>query len=73
MAYQDSVNQLKERFPDLAIALSRCTNLDRAIQYLASCETFSLSKMEVIAQDEFTHDVLVPFACNSDYLVLGST
>ncbi len=73
MSYQDSVNALKECFPDLAAALSRCTNLDRAIQFLASNEMFSLSKMDVIAQDEFTHDVLVPFANSTQYLVLGCT
>jgi len=73
MSYQDSVNMLKERFPDLATELSRCTNLDRAIQYLGQNETFLLSKMDVVAQDEFTHDVLVPFAKSSEYLVLGST
>ncbi|MBS1952608.1 MAG: hypothetical protein JST89_00335 [Cyanobacteria bacterium SZAS-4] len=73
MTYQESVNELRASFPELATALSRCTNLDRAIQYLAKNEMFSLSKMDVIAQDEFTHDVLVPFTERADYLVLGST
>ncbi|CAN5180681.1 hypothetical protein BH10CYA1_BH10CYA1_61100 [soil metagenome] len=73
MPYQDSVSALKERFPDVAAALSLCTNLDRAIQYLSSSELFSLSRMDVIAQDEFTHDVLVPFAQGAQYLVFGST
>ena len=73
MSYQDGLKVLRTRFPDLAAALSRCTNLDRAMRYLASNETFLLSKMDVIAQDEFTHDVLVPFAHSAEYLVFGST
>ncbi len=73
MSYQDSVSALKARFPDVAAALSLCTNLDRAIQYLVSNEMFALSRMDVVAQDEFTHDVLVPFAQSEEYLVFGST
>lgn len=73
MSYQDSVSALMARFPDVAAALSQCTNLDRAIQYLILNEMFALARMDVIAQDEFTHDVLVPFAQSEEYLVFGST
>lgn len=73
MSYQDGIEVLRKAFPELASALSECSNLDRAIRYLRTDEAFLLSAMDVIAQDEFTHDVLIPFAQCEKYLVLGST
>lgn len=73
MSYQDGIEILRGTFPELASALSACTNLDRAIRYLHTNKVFQLSAMDVIAQDEFTHDVLIPFAQSERYLVFGST
>ncbi|MFN8552507.1 MAG: hypothetical protein U0103_13615 [Candidatus Obscuribacterales bacterium] len=73
MSYRDGIEVLRAAFPELASALSACTNLDRAIRYLSTNQAFLLSAMDVIAQDEFTHDVLIPFAQSEKYLVLGST
>ncbi len=71
--YLDSVNALIDEFPEVAAALSKCTNLDRAIQYVLSSDFFLPSQMDVIAQDEFTHDVFIPFAKGEKCLVLFAT
>lgn len=73
MSYQDDLRNLRDKHGELSDGLSQCTNLDRALRYLASNPMFALSRMDVVAQDEFTHDVLIPFAEGPKYLILGST
>lgn len=46
--------------------------LDKAIRFLEN-KRFPLSMMDVVAQDEFSHDVIVPFIGLQEYLVLGVT
>jgi hypothetical protein len=72
LSYIDSVNQIKECDAELAQALSEVTNLDRALRKLEQLR-FRMAEMDVIAQDEFSHDVLIPFAEGERYLVLGVT
>ena len=47
-------------------------SLEKAIRYLET-KAFPLNLMEVIAQDEFNHDVVVPFPGEQAYLALAVT
>jgi len=47
-------------------------NLDRALRLLEK-KNFPLHQMDVVAQDEFSHDVIVPFPSPPDVLVLSVT
>jgi hypothetical protein len=60
---KDKINQ-----PKLIADLQTLRNLDRALRYLER-EQFP----DVVAQDEFSHDILVPFAAPPHVLVLGVT
>ncbi len=47
-------------------------NLDRAMRYLEK-EEFLPREMDVVAQDEFSHDVVIPFTKRPYVLVLSVT
>jgi hypothetical protein len=70
--FNDSIKLLSIRYPGLAKGLGQCVNLDKAFRYLES-ENFILAQMDVIAQDEFSHDVCIPFPDNQTYIVIGAT
>ncbi|MBX3072762.1 hypothetical protein KF707_02585 [Candidatus Obscuribacterales bacterium] len=72
MAFNDDVHVLSIRYPSLAKGLGQCVNLDKAFRFLES-ENFPLAQMDVIAQDEFSHDVCVPFPDNQAFIVIGAT
>ena len=72
MRFNDDVQLLSIRYPNLAKGLGQCVNLDKAFRYLES-EKFLLAQMDVIAQDEFSHDVCVPFPDGQTYIVIGAT
>ena len=52
--------------------LEEKTSLEKALRYLEK-KRFPLHLMEVIAQDEFSHDVVIPFLGEGSFLTLGVT
>lgn len=70
--FLDNVNELGKGYPELADGLGRSSNLDRALRFLSSFG-FAIGEMEVVAQDEFTLDVIFPFNGEQKWLVLGTT
>lgn len=52
--------------------LNEMKSLEKALRYLES-KDFPLKLMEVIAQDEFSHDVVIPFPGSQSFLALGVT
>lgn len=52
--------------------LRALNTLERALRVLEA-EGFPLNRMEVVAQDEFSHDVLVPFPEGTQWIALGVT
>ena len=57
---------------DLVSELNAQKSLEKALRYLES-KGFPLQQMEVIAQDEFSHDVVVPFPGLHNFIALGVT
>jgi hypothetical protein len=57
---------------NLIADLNAQKSLEKALRYLES-NGFPLQQMEVIAQDEFSHDVVVPFPGLQNFLALGVT
>lgn len=53
-------------------ALSTSTTLDAAFRKLEQWQ-FPLIEMEPIAQDEFSHDIVIPFPNHQEFLVIGTT
>lgn len=56
----------------LIAELREIKSLEKALRYLESMN-FPLRHMEVIAQDEFSHDVVIPFPESQQFLALGVT
>jgi hypothetical protein len=56
----------------LVAEIEALKNLDRSMRYLEQ-HKFPLHLMDVVAQDEFSHDVLIPFAEPPTVLVLSVT
>ncbi|MBZ0185257.1 MAG: hypothetical protein K8F91_03320 [Candidatus Obscuribacterales bacterium] len=57
---------------ELLESLNQAGNLDRAFRCLEQAD-FCLAQMDVLAQDEFSHDVIVPVPDSVLYLVLAVT
>ncbi len=53
-------------------ALNAMTNLEEVIRFLAPAG-FPLAKMDSVAHDEFTLDLVVPFPAGPRHLVIGIT
>ena len=61
------------RFDNIKTELLNLKNLEKALRFLEA-QQFPLDRMEVIAQDEFSHDVVVPYPENSpNFLAIGVT
>ena len=66
------MNETKMQYSEVIAEIRTLKNLDKALRYLEK-EQFPLHQMDVVAQDEFSHDVLVPFATPPHVLILSVT
>lgn len=57
---------------DFIESVRSLSTLERALRALEAAG-FPLHRMEVVAQDEFSHDVLVPFPEGEEFMALGVT
>ena len=57
---------------NLANEMLQMKSLDKALRYLET-KGFQLRLMDVIAQDEFSHDVILPFPESHRFLAIGVT
>lgn len=57
---------------DITSELMQVKSLEKALRLLGS-KSFPLQLMEVIAQDEFSHDVVIPFPGLRSFIALGVT
>jgi hypothetical protein len=57
---------------DIDAEIRQFKTLEKALRFLES-KSFPLQLMEVIAQDEFSHDVVIPFPGLLSFLALGVT
>lgn len=67
-----TMNETEIKQSEVIAEIRTLKNLDKALRYLEK-EQFPLHQMDVVAQDEFSHDVLVPFATPPHILVLSVT
>ena len=52
--------------------ISAITNLEKAFRFLQQ-KNFPLQLMDLVAQDEFSHDVILPLPDSTKFLVIGVT
>lgn len=72
MEYADHVALLAERHAGLAREIARFNTLENVLRWMQD-RGFSLASLDVITQDEFSHDVFLPLRPGKGYLVFGIT
>ncbi len=72
MEYQDYIAALRTQRPDLAEALGRFYTLENVLGWMRE-QGIPLSAVEIVAQDEYSHDFLVPLGDEGNFLVFGCT
>src|SRR5262245_50876290 len=69
MQYSDYLTELRATDPQLASALGSITNLEHVLSWMQASR-LSLANIDVLAQDEYSHDLLIPLLDNR-WLVFG--
>ena len=59
-------------FTELITAIRQTKYLEKALRFLES-QSFPLNLMELVQQDEFSHDMILPFPDHQNFLVLFIT
>jgi hypothetical protein len=72
MDYGAQVAALAGTYPDLASELSTLLNLEYALGWIRR-RGLSLAALDLVAQDEFSHDLLIPLAAGGPWIVFGVT
>jgi hypothetical protein len=72
MEYQEYVNLLGATHRELARELAPFNTLENVLGWMKA-RGLSLATLDVVAQDEYSHDVLIPFGPDGSYLVFGVT
>jgi hypothetical protein len=70
--YLESVERLREARPELAAALALYRTLKRLFPWLQS-RGQDLAALDLITQDEYCHDLLVPLGPSGEWLAFGMT
>ena len=70
MEYSDCIADLRFSRPDLADRIAKFTNLEHILNWLTA-DNYPLGSLDMITQDEFCHDLLLPLG--NDWLVFGMT
>ncbi len=71
MNYEEHVQHLACQDPALARAVGRFTSLEHVLPWMMR-EGLPSDGLDVLAQDEYSHDLLLPLA-DGRYLVFGMT
>jgi hypothetical protein len=70
--FQDHLASVGQRHPDLADELARFNTLENVLRWMPK-RGLSLATIDVVTQDEFSHDVLVPLEDGKLHLAFGVT
>jgi hypothetical protein len=70
MNYADDVTTLSSSHPDVAQTISRFVTLEHILDWMKR-EGHPLGSLDMVTQDEFCHDLLLPIG--PDWLVFGMT
>lgn len=68
MEYSDYIADLQRSRPKIAKQIARFTNLEHILNWLTA-QNYPLAALDMVTQDEFCHDLLVPL--DGDWLVFG--
>jgi len=63
---------ISPEFAELVTAVLQTKYLEKALRLLES-QNFPLNMMELVQQDEFSHDMILPFPDQQNFLVLFIT
>ena len=72
MEYQDYVRSLAADAPELAGEVAAFHNLENILDWMGK-KGLSLGTIDVIQQDEYCHDLLIPLEPAGRHLVFGMT
>lgn len=72
MEYQDYVNRLEAHSPDLAREVASFHTLENVLEWMKR-RGISLATIDVVNQDEYRHDVIIPLNEAGRHLVFGCT
>jgi hypothetical protein len=72
MEYADHVLSLRSTHPDLAAEIDSFRGLGRVMAWM-NLRGIQLADVEIIHQDEFSLDFLVPMTAKGTYLAFGIT
>ena len=70
--YAETVAALRAVHPQLADELAGFGTLESVLRWMEQ-RKISLDKIEIIFQDEFSHDFLIPLEAEGRYLAFGIT
>jgi hypothetical protein len=71
LEYADYVTRLRSHHPTLTEQISNFVTLEHVLNWMQR-EGHSYSSLDMVTQDEYCHDLLLPLA-NNDWLVFGMT
>jgi hypothetical protein len=72
MECADYVHLLSEDHPELAREIEAFQTMENVLKWL-NRGGVSLAAIDLVQQDEYNHDVLIPFESPAGYLVFGIT
>ena len=72
MEYSDYIRALGEQERDLARELASFHTLENVLAWMRTRD-LPLDELDVVFQDEYSHDVLIPLRADGRYLVFGIT
>jgi hypothetical protein len=72
MPSSDFIGPLHLTHPDLARQLAGVTSLEKILAWLQR-ENRPLDQLDLVAQDEYCHDLLVPLEPDPRWIVFGMT
>lgn len=72
MEYADDIQILTEQEPELARQLAGFHSLEKVLTWMRA-RGLPLDALDVIAQDEYSHDMLIPLEADGKYLAFGMT
>jgi hypothetical protein len=70
--YIDYVRAISAAHSELAARLERFVTLEHVLNWL-NAERYPLAQLDMVTQDEYCHDLLIPLQNCGDWLVFGMT
>jgi len=70
MEFLDCLPAIRENHPQLADRIAGFTSLEHVLNWLTG-EKYPLHQLDMITQDEFCHDLLIPLPDSGNILVFG--